>query len=87
MATSRYQRYLLRTGTTFAYGFGSAGADRTVQLGSLLSQIFGRRLDAIENGTPVTRTSFEDGVRYMEFTEAVNVSMRERRRVDIAEIA
>ena len=32
-------------------GFGSAGADRTVQLGSLLSQIFGRRLDAIENGS------------------------------------
>ena len=31
--------------------FGSAGADRTVQLGSLLSQIFGRRLDAIENGS------------------------------------
>ena len=46
-----YGGYLLRTGTTFAYGFGSAGADRTVQLGSLLSQIFGRRLDAIENGS------------------------------------
>lgn len=40
-------------------------------------------VDAIRDGAPVTRTSFEDGVRYMEFTEAVNVSLAQGRRVDL----
>jgi len=38
---------------------------------------------AIRDGTPVTRTSFADGVRYMEFTEAVAISNTEGRRVDL----
>ncbi len=33
-------------------------------------------VDAIRDGKPVTRTSFADGVRYMEFTAAVNRSFR-----------
>ncbi|MEW6754709.1 MAG: Gfo/Idh/MocA family oxidoreductase, partial [Candidatus Latescibacterota bacterium] len=32
--------------------------------------------DAIREGRPVTRTSFGDGVRYMAFTEAVQISLR-----------
>ncbi len=40
-------------------------------------------VDAIRDGAPVTHTSFEDGVRYMEFTEAVNVSLAEGRRVEL----
>jgi len=40
-------------------------------------------VDAILNGSPVTHTSFADGVKYMEFTEAVQISMREARRVDL----
>jgi predicted dehydrogenase len=38
---------------------------------------------AIRHGMPVTRTSFADGVRYMEFTEAVAISSIEGRRVDL----
>ena len=40
-------------------------------------------VDAIRDGVPVTRTSFADGVRYMEFTEAVHLSLEEGRRVDL----
>ncbi|MFH1566827.1 MAG: Gfo/Idh/MocA family oxidoreductase [Gemmatimonadota bacterium] len=40
-------------------------------------------VEAIREGAPVTHTSFADGVRYMEFTEAVNLSLREGRRVDL----
>lgn len=40
-------------------------------------------VDAIRDGATVTHTSFEDGVRYMEFTEAVNVSLAERRQVEL----
>lgn len=40
-------------------------------------------VDAIREGRPVTHTSFEDGVKYMEFTEAVQISMREDRRVQL----
>ena len=43
-------------------------------------------IDSIRTGQPVTRTSFEDGVRYMEFTEAVTLSMRESRPVDLTEL-
>lgn len=40
-------------------------------------------INAIRDGTPVTRTSFADGIKYMEFTEAVHISMREGRRIDL----
>lgn len=40
-------------------------------------------IDAIRDGAPVTHTSFSDGVRYMEFTEAVTLSLREGRRIDL----
>ncbi|MSU71876.1 MAG: Gfo/Idh/MocA family oxidoreductase [Opitutus sp.] len=43
-------------------------------------------VEAILQGTPVTRTSFADGVKYMEFTEAVNLSLRERRAVPLSRI-
>lgn len=38
-------------------------------------------VDAIREGRPVTHTSFADGVKYMEFTEAVQRSLAERRHV------
>lgn len=40
-------------------------------------------VDAILTGSPITHTNFTDGVKYMEFTEAVQVSIREARRVDL----
>ena len=40
-------------------------------------------VDSIRQGAPVTHTSFADGVKYMEFTEAVSISMRDGRRVDL----
>lgn len=40
-------------------------------------------VDAVRDGTPVTRTSFADGVNYMMLTEAVQISMREGRRVEL----
>ena len=40
-------------------------------------------VDAIRDGRPVTHTNFADGVKYMEFTEAVQISMAEGRRVDL----
>ena len=40
-------------------------------------------VEAVTEGKPVTHTSFEDGVKYMEFTEAVNVSMQEGRKVEL----
>ena len=40
-------------------------------------------VEAIRHGTPVTRTGFADGVKYMEFTEAVNLSLREGRAIDL----
>lgn len=40
-------------------------------------------VDAILTGSPITHTNFADGVKYMEFTEAVQISMREARRVDL----
>lgn len=40
-------------------------------------------VDAIRDGKPVTHTNFGDGVKYMEFTEAVNVSLAEGRRVEL----
>ena len=38
-------------------------------------------ISAIRGQEEITRTSFEDGVKYMEFTEAVNQSMAEGRTV------
>ncbi|MDA0337019.1 MAG: Gfo/Idh/MocA family oxidoreductase [bacterium] len=40
-------------------------------------------VDAIRAAKPVTHTSFADGVRYMAFTDAVQTSLREGRRVDL----
>ncbi len=42
-------------------------------------------VEAIRDGKPVTRTSFADGVKYMAFTDAVQRSMREKRRVELSE--
>ncbi len=41
---------------------------------------------AIRGEADVTRTTFEDGVRYMEFVDAVDISLREGRFVDLAEV-
>jgi predicted dehydrogenase len=43
-------------------------------------------VDAIREGRPVTHTNFEDGVKYMAFTEAVQVSLREGRKVELEEL-
>ena len=39
--------------------------------------------EAVLEGKPVTHTGFADGVKYMEFTEAVNRSMATGRRVEL----
>jgi predicted dehydrogenase len=41
-------------------------------------------VDSIRDGKPVTRTSFEDGVKYMAFTEAVHRSLAEGKRIDMS---
>lgn len=43
-------------------------------------------VDAIRLGTPVELTSFADGLRYMQFTEAVARSIRTGARVDLASV-
>jgi len=43
-------------------------------------------VNAIRGREKVTRTNFEDGVRYMEFTDAVTRSAAEGRAVDVAEL-
>ena len=40
-------------------------------------------VDAIRDGVAVTHTNFADGVKYMEFTEAVNISLAEGRKVEL----
>lgn len=40
-------------------------------------------VDAIRDGAAVTHTSFANGVKYMEFTEAVQISLNEGRRVQL----
>ena len=40
-------------------------------------------VDAIRDGKPVTRTSFDDAVKYMAFTDAVQMSLREGRVVEV----
>jgi predicted dehydrogenase len=44
-------------------------------------------IDAIRLGTPVTRTDFATGVRYMAFTDAVVESVRSGRRVEVGDPA
>ena len=41
-------------------------------------------VNAIRGREKITRTSFEDGVCYMEFTDAVATSMAEGRAVEVA---
>ena len=43
-------------------------------------------IDAILQGRAVTHTHFDDGVRYMQFTEAVQVSLAEGRKVALDEL-
>jgi predicted dehydrogenase len=43
-------------------------------------------IDAIREDRPIEFTRFEDGVRYMEFTEAVHRSDDQKRRVALSEI-
>ena len=43
-------------------------------------------VDAIREGKPVTHTNFTDGLRYMEFTEAVQMSLAEGRKVNLSEL-
>ena len=38
---------------------------------------------SIRDGKPVTHTNFDDGVKYMTFTEAVQVSLSEGRKVEL----
>ncbi len=40
-------------------------------------------VDAVREGKPVTHTSFDDGVKYMQFTEAVQRSMEQGRRIEL----
>ena len=40
-------------------------------------------VDSIRDGRTVTHTNFEDGVKYMAFTDAVQRSLREGRKVDL----
>ena len=40
-------------------------------------------VNAIRGLEPVTHTSFEDGVRYMEFTEAVTRSAQSGKKVHL----
>ena len=40
-------------------------------------------VDAIRDGAAVTHTSFANGVKYMEFTEAVQISLNEGGRVQL----
>ena len=40
-------------------------------------------VEAVRDGKPVTHTNFEDGVKYTEFTEAVQQSISEGRRIDL----
>lgn len=39
-------------------------------------------IDAIRKGKPVTHTSFADGLKYMTFTEAVQLSLQQGRRIE-----
>ena len=43
-------------------------------------------VSAIRGREKITRTSFEDGVRYMEFTDAVTRSAAEGQAVDVGEL-
>ena len=64
-------------------GFGELAIAADRQWGWTVEADF---VDAIRDGKPVTHTNFEDGVRYMAFTEAVQVSLREGRKVELASL-
>ena len=40
---------------------------------------------AIREGSPVTHTSFAEGIKYMAFTDAVQKSLREARRIAVSD--
>jgi predicted dehydrogenase len=43
-------------------------------------------VNAIRDGKPVTHTNFDDGEKYMAFTEAVQVSLKEGRKVELGSL-
>ncbi len=43
-------------------------------------------IEAIRMGKPVTHTNFTDGLRYMEFTEAVQMSLTQGRKINLSEL-
>jgi predicted dehydrogenase len=66
--------------------FGGAGDDDLAEVPIPRDREGGWRVeedfvDSIRRGTPVTLTAFEEGVRYMEFTEGVQMSALTGRRV------
>ena len=40
-------------------------------------------VSCIRQGTPVRRTNFTDAMRYMEFTDAVTLSMQQQRTIKL----
>lgn len=40
-------------------------------------------INSIRSGAPVRRTDFTSGVRYMEFTEAVSLSLQQQRTIHL----
>lgn len=69
--------------------FGGTSSDKSVSEISIPSeQRIGWRVEqefvsAIRGKESITRTNFQDGVLYMEFTEAVARSLEERRTIDL----
>ena len=43
-------------------------------------------VEAIREGKPVTRTSFDDGIHYMEFMEAIQRSLKEGKKIELASL-
>ena len=75
----------LDASTMTLYG-GRRGDDGLSEIDIALEKQGGWRVEeefinAIRGKEPVTHTSFEDGVRYMEFTEAVTLSAQSGRTV------
>ena len=67
------------------------GADRLEEVPIPPSEVGGWRVEeefvaAIRGEEPIRLTTFEDGVKYMAFTEAVHRSMAERREVALASL-
>jgi len=77
--------FRLRDGQAFV---AAPGEDSFKQLEVALDKQGGWRVeedfvDAIRDGKAVTHTSFADGAKYMEFTEAVTISIAEGRKVEL----